>query len=186
MRPLIAFAVDTGGRRSELLRLYWQNVDLERGLVTFIKTKNGEDHTLRLTERAKAVLVGLGPKETGTVFTYAGKAVKDNNSSFANARKKAGVENLRFHDLRHTFASRLVQQGVSLYEVMHLTGHKSVSMVQHYAHLAPDFQERAIAALNVYGHNLGTVDSGEFAEMPAKSLKILVGATGIEPVTPAV
>jgi len=186
LRPLIAFAVDTGGRRSELLKLDWRNVDLERGLVTFTKTKNGEDRTIRLTERARAVLRNLEPKEIGPVFTYHGKKIHDTNSSFANARQKAGIDDLRFHDLRHTFASRLVQQGVSLYEVMHLTGHKSVSMVQRYAHLAPDFQERAIAALNVYGHNMGTVDSIESSDVPANPLKRMVGATGIEPVTPAV
>ena len=170
LKPLIAFAVDTGGRRSELLRLDWQNVDLERGLVTFTKTKNGEDRTIRLTDRAKAVLHSLNPKESGTVFTYNGKAMHDTNSSFANARKKAGIKDIRFHDLRHTFASRLVQQGVSLYEVMHLTGHKSVSMVQRYAHLAPDFQERAIAALNVYGHNLGTMNENVPVQNLSKTL----------------
>jgi len=61
------------------------------------------------------------------------------------------LEDFRFHDLRHTFASRLAQQGVPLYEIMHLTGHKSFQMVQRYAHLAPDFQERAIGTLNAYG-----------------------------------
>ncbi|MEQ8319261.1 MAG: hypothetical protein RH946_03270 [Rhodospirillales bacterium] len=59
-------------------------------------------------------------------------------------------------------------------------------MVQRYAHLAPDFQERAIAALNIYGHNLGTAEETAFPEIPAKPLKKMVGATGIEPVTPAV
>ena len=55
-------------------------------------------------------------------------------------------------------ASRLVQGGVPLYDVMHLTGHKSLQMVQRYAHLAPDYQERAMQALDSFGHNLGTVD----------------------------
>ncbi|MBF0251665.1 MAG: site-specific integrase [Alphaproteobacteria bacterium] len=150
-RALIAFALDTGGRRGELLKLDWQNVDLERGFVAFLKTKNGEDRSVRLTDRAKRVLEGLDPKEAGPVFTYRGAAMTDVSTAFQKARKRAGLEDVRFHDLRHTFASRLVQQGVSLYEVMHLTGHKSFSMVQRYAHLAPDFQERAIAALNAYG-----------------------------------
>lgn len=150
-RPLIAFAVDTGGRRGELLKLDWQNVDLRRGFVTFLKTKNGEDRAIRLTDRAQAVLQGLEPKASGPVFTYRGAAMTDVSTAFQKARKRAGLEDVRFHDLRHTFASRLVQLGVSLYEVMHLTGHKSFSMVQRYAHLAPDFQERAIGALNAYG-----------------------------------
>lgn len=150
LKPLITFALDTGGRRSELLKLDWRNVDLERGLVTFTKTKNGEDRSIRLTERAKQVLKDLRPKDIGPVFTYGGKPMKDIKHSFDKARQDAGVEDFRFHDLRHTFASRLVQQGVPLYEVMHLTGHKSFSMVQRYS-LAPDYQERAIEALNSYG-----------------------------------
>ncbi|MBW7997183.1 MAG: site-specific integrase [Candidatus Glassbacteria bacterium] len=170
LRPLIAFAVDTGGRRSELLKLDWRNVDLERGLITFTKTKNGEDRSVRLTERARGVLSDLGPQPSGPVFTYAGKAILDPKTSFATARRKAGIEDLRFHDLRHTFASRLAQQGVSLYEVMHLTGHKSMSMVQRYAHLAPDYQAGAIAALNAYGHDSGTVDFNESSTKPPNPL----------------
>lgn len=151
LRALITFAVDTGGRRSELLKLDWRNVDLARGFVAFTKTKNGEDRSVRLTDRAKQVLEGLDPKEAGPVFTYRGQAIKCVKTTFDKARKRADLEDFRFHDLRHTFASRLAQQGVPLYEIMHLTGHKSFQMVQRYAHLAPDFQERAIGALNAYG-----------------------------------
>lgn len=161
LKPLIAFAVDTGGRRSELLGLDWRHVDMDRGLITFIETKNGEDRSVRLTDRAYQVLIGLGVKETGPVFTYRGKAMSGINSSFHGARTRAKIDDLRFHDLRHTFASRLVQQGVSLYEVMHLTGHKSLEMVQRYSHLAPDFQDRAINALNSYGTKLTQSDQSK-------------------------
>ncbi|MBL4614780.1 MAG: site-specific integrase, partial [Magnetovibrio sp.] len=122
---LVTFAVDTGGRKSELLKLDWLNVDLDRGFVTFRKTKNGEDRSVRLTDRAEQVLTDLSPQKSGPVFTYRGQAMKDVKTSFERARTRAGVEDFRFHDLRHTFASRLVQQGVTLYEVMHLTGHKA-------------------------------------------------------------
>ena len=70
---------------------------------------------------------------------------------------------VRFHDLRHTFASRLVQGGVPLYEVMHLTGHKSLEMAQRYAHLAPDYAERAMRALDAIGHDSGTVNRQDAA-----------------------
>ncbi|MGH6662175.1 MAG: tyrosine-type recombinase/integrase [Rhodospirillales bacterium] len=186
LRPLIAFAIDTGGRRSELLKLDWRHVDLERGCVTFTKTKNGEDRSVRLTDRAKKVLAELGPKPEGPVFTYGRKRMKRVKTSFETAREKAGIADIRFHDLRHTFASRLVQQGIPLYEVMHLTGHKTVSMVQRYAHLAPDYQDRAIQALNRYGHKMDTADSNEPAAITSKSLNEMVGAPGIEPGTPAV
>ena len=76
---------------------------------------------------------------------------------------------------------------------MQLTGHKSFQMVQRYAHLAPDYQERAINALDDYGnpsetdgHNLGTVELMATVPKSAKSLKEMVGAAGIEPATPAV
>ena len=195
----------------------WRNVDLKRGFITFTKTKNGEDRAIRLTERAKRVLKEQGSKTSGPVFTFHGKAMQSVQTSFTVAKREAGLEDFRFHDLRHTFASRLVQQGVSLYEVMHLTGHKSFQMVQRYAHLAPEFQERAIAALEAYGkeakkeaehcpestpentqrtngHNLDTVKQNPVFDKlslkrrnPQVSLGgSMVGATGIEPVTPAV
>ncbi len=148
LKPIIRFAVDTGGRRSELLGLDWRYVDMNNRRITFVQTKNGEDRTLRLCQRAYETLESLGPKDLGPVFTYQGKALKGFKSSFDKAREKAGIEDFRFHDLRHTFASRLVQGGVPLYEVMHLTGHKSLEMVQRYAHLAPEFQEAAIAVLD--------------------------------------
>ncbi|MEQ8667070.1 MAG: tyrosine-type recombinase/integrase [Rhodospirillales bacterium] len=164
LRPLIAFAVDTGGRRSELLRLDWRQVDLERNTVTFTKTKNGEDRSIRLTDRARETLQDLSPKDSGPVFTYGGKAFKEFKNSFDSAREKAGLEDFRFHDLRHTFASRLVQKGIPLYEVMHLTGHKTLEMVQRYSHLAPDYQARAIAALNSYGTELAHSPRPESAQ----------------------
>ncbi len=156
--PLIIFAVETGGRLSELLGLDWHNVDLPNKRVIFRKTKNDEDRTVRLSDRACAVLAGFVSMEDGPVFTYKGRAIKRVKTSFDNARKKAGLDDVRFHDLRHTFVSRLVQGGVQLYDVMHLTGHKSLDMVQRYAHLAPNYQDGAIRVLNDRWHNLGTVD----------------------------
>ena len=78
-------------------------------------------------------------------------------------RKCSNLEDVRFHNLRHTFASRLAQAGVPLYEVMHLTGHKSFEMVQRYSHLAPDYAERAIQAMDAFDHDLVTVRNEDAA-----------------------
>ena len=183
LQHLIHFAVDTGGRKSELLTLDWRNVNLAQKRVTFIDTKNGEDRSVRLCERAEATLNALSPESSGPVFTFHGKAIKCIKKGFDAARKRAGIEDIRFHDLRHTFASRLVQGGVPLYEVMSLTGHKSLQMVQRYAHLAPDFQTRAIGVLDDLRHDIVTVQKSEGLEKGTKPLKRLVPMRGLEPRT---
>jgi len=185
LKHLIRFAVDTGGRKSEILGLDWRDVDLAQKRVTFRDTKNGEDRTIRLCQRAEATLRVLGPKSRGTVFTFRGHPIKSLKTSWATACAGAGIEDLRFHDLRHTFASRLVQSGVPLYEVMSLTGHKSLEMVQRYAHLAPDYQERAIHALDQFGHNSGTVGNDNNGEKGAKPLKEMVPLVRLELTTPS-
>jgi len=174
LKHLIYFAADTGGRKSELLSLDWRNVDLVQKRLTFRDTKNGEDRSIRLCVRAEKTLLALGPKKDGPVFTFNGKAIKCTKNGFDAARRRSGIEDIRFHDLRHTFASRLVQGGVPLYEVMSLTGHKSLEMVQRYAHLAPDFQERAISVLDDLRHTIGTVPNNDNGENGAKSLKGMV------------
>ncbi len=157
--PIIRFAVDTGGRLSEILRLDWREVDLANRRLRFVDTKNGENRTIRLCDRVCHTLRNVGPKDSGPVFTFRGRPIRSVKTAFDKARAKAGLDDVRFHDLRHTFASRLVQAGVPLYEVMHLTGHKSLEMAQRYAHLAPDYAERAMQALDAIGHDSGTVNS---------------------------
>jgi len=76
--------------RFELLKQDWQNVDLDRGFVTFRKTKNGEDRSVRLTDRAKRVLTDLDLQENGPVLTYRGQTMKDVKTSFERARTRAG------------------------------------------------------------------------------------------------
>ena len=106
-------------------------------------------------------------------------------TTFDKARQKTGLNDFRFHDLRHTFASRLVQKGVPIYEVMHLKGYKSLVMVQRYAHLVPDYQSRAIAALNDFGRNIGTVDrdvAGDKQAQNGQNPLVSQGVLMVEPI----
>lgn len=161
--PLIRLATDTGGRLSELLKLKWREVDFNNRHIRFTDTKNGENRTIRLCDRAVATLASIQRCDSEYVFLFRGQPIKSVKTAFSNACQRAGIEDLHFHDLRHTFASRLVQQGVPLYDVAQLMGHKSLEMVQRYAHLAPDYQEKAVAALNKLGHKMGTVEQTEIS-----------------------
>ena len=168
LRRIIVFAIDTGSRKSEVLSLDWQHVSLERRAVKFTDTKNGEDRTVPISDRVFEMLADMDCRSEGPVFTYHGKVIMSVGTSFSNACIKAKIDDFRFHDLRHTFASRLVQADVALYKVMNLTGHKSYAMVQRYAHLAPDYQRDAIAAMEALGQQKGTrSESAQRATQPS-------------------
>jgi len=153
--PLIKLAIDTGGRRGELLGLDWKYVDLGNERLTFandpelgIRTKNGSSRTVRVNARAIAILISLGPKESGPVFAIKGKPIGDIKHGFRSACEKAGLADFRFHDLRHTTASRLIQGGVSLFAVADFLGHKDVTMTKDYSHLADDYQAEIVKVFN--------------------------------------
>jgi site-specific recombinase XerD len=132
-------ALHTGMRRGEQFDLQWKDVDLERGILT-VRGKTGRRHVVANSE-AKAALRNLH-KLTGNathVSPDAGGGVKrDWRRWLYEAAKKAGVKDFRWHDLRHTFASRLVMGGADIRTVQELLGHKNITMTMKYAHLAPD------------------------------------------------
>jgi len=84
---------------------------------------------------------------TSFVFTYQGKPLKSIRTAFLNACDRAGIKNLRFHDLRHTFATRLVLAGVDLATVSKLLGHSSIQMTMRYAHPTPEALKNAVNKL---------------------------------------
>lgn len=137
------FAVWTGLRMRSMLSITWDRVDLRRSRfwVPAEEMKGAESHGHFIPRRLKALfrkLKTLSPAGDH-VFQYLGSPIDDcNTKAFKDAVKRAGVAPLRWHDLRHTFASWAVQNGVTLHELMELGGWKSYSMVLVYAHLAPD------------------------------------------------
>ena len=143
---VITLALHTGMRKGELLGLEWARVDEAHHLVYLEAqhTKSARRRSIPLNGPAWAALerrraVGAGPLVFG--------GVKDVKRSFAHACQLAGITDFRFHDLRHTFASWLVQAGVPLTEVRDLLGHASIEMTERYAHLAPERLRRAVGRL---------------------------------------
>lgn len=155
LRAPVEFSVLTGLRENNVCRLRWSQVDLERGSVTIPSShyKTKREHRAALSEAAVAVLERL-PRESEYVFTYEGCPVtRFNNHAFRKARRRAGLEHLRWHDLRHTFASWMAQSGASDRVLQQAGGWTSPKMVARYAHLR-DSDVRQYA--NAVGSILGT------------------------------
>ncbi len=157
LKEIIVFAVETGCRRGEILYLEWKDVDTFKKAVTVFGKKTGERRTIPLSEKALEVLKAREVVRTNVraiigdlVFTYpAGRQVnfRTLRSAFEDALKKAGIQNFRFHDLRHTFATRLAQNGVDPYTIQKLMGHTSFTTTQRYAHHFVESLRRGIESL---------------------------------------
>ena len=143
LQDIIVFALNTGMRRGEILDLEWRAVDLARQVLVVMRSKNGEKRTVPLNGHVMALLTkkACERKKASFVFTTScGTKVDQRNllRAFYPALKKSEITNFRFHDFRHTFATRLAQAGVDLYKVQRLLGHKSPVMTQRYAHHSPE------------------------------------------------
>jgi integrase len=140
-REFVMFALATGLRQSNVLKLEWSNVDIERrhAWVSAINSKNRKPIAVPLNEIAMAVLLRQKGKHSARVFTYAGKPIANANTrAWRRALVRAEITNFRWHDLRHTWATWQRQAGTPTYELQKLGGWKSATMVERYAHLAPD------------------------------------------------
>jgi integrase len=147
MRGPMALAAFTGMRRGEILGLCWKDVDLENQRVYLMETKNGSLRVLALNGLAAQVLKSLPEGEPGElVFPEVNAA----HLSVYTRRVFAsvGIQDASFHSLRHTAASWLVMEGVDLYAVGRILGHKTPRMTQRYAHLSPGFMATAVNKLD--------------------------------------
>ncbi len=146
LADLIEFAIFTGVRRGEALGLTWDRVDRSRGVIKLLQTKNSKPHEVQLSANADSVLARRWtPGATGLVF--GSRNWNAFRQAFARAKRVAGVS-CKFHHLRHTFCSWLVQQGRTLREVQELSNHSDIRITLRYAHLAPDHLRAAVASLD--------------------------------------
>ncbi|WP_227487897.1 site-specific integrase [Acidithiobacillus sp. HP-11] len=157
LRPCVIFAIETSMRAGEILEkwepgkesgnqvksaigLQWSDVDLKKRTAYLPKTKNGDARTVPLSSRAVTVLDALPRSIGGRVFGMTYEAMKQ---AFDRACKRAGIDDLRFHDLRHEAVSRLFEKGFNPMEVSTISGHKTLQMLKRYTHLrAEDLAKR--------------------------------------------
>ena len=157
LRPVVIFAIETAMRAGEMLEtkgtagedgerpirsigLLWKNVDLHKRIALLPETKNGTARTVPLSSTAVEVLKGLPRSLDGRVF---GTTYEGIHLAFVRACRRAGIDGLRFHDLRHEATSRLFEKGFNPMEVSAITGHKTLQMLKRYTHLrAEDLAKR--------------------------------------------
>lgn len=151
LRAIIIVAVDTAMRRGELLKLCWKWVDLNERMIHLpgAITKTRKPRTVAMTKRIYNELKVLWDESTqdpdGLVF-----GIKTNfKHAWESARKKAGLDDLHFHDLRHSAATRLIAAGVPVAEAMKVTGHETLEMLSRYVNVNQDAIRNAAEALEL-------------------------------------
>ena len=174
LKPIVMVARHTGMRRENILSLRWEQVDMGRRMVILEHTKNGEHHGIPLNDTMFELFKRLSKvRHINSSYVFCkpdGKRYVEVKGAFGRAVERAGIKDFKFHDLRHCFASALVQRGADLYEVQRLLGHKSHAMTQRYAHLSRENLRAAVLKLDA-------MDSEKSTKI-AHSIKKEVGLGG--------
>ncbi len=172
LKYFVLFALLTGMRKREILDAKWQDVDLDRKLWLIPSSKSGYLRHVPLTDASSAVLKELKNKLPTLIKQNSfldnpwvipncrtGKPFRSIFNSWDSARRKAGLEDVRIHDLRHTYASVLVNLGVPIYDVQKLLGHKDVKTTQRYAHFSMErLRSSSSAVSGFYDFDLAGCD----------------------------
>ena len=155
IQTIVGLAMNTGCRRGELFHLTWSDISMKNKTLTVIGTvaKSKKKRVIPLNAKAMEYLriwrKGNVTHISGLVFPsgVTGKPLEGIKRQWSNLMEAANINDFRFHDLRHDFASRLVMAGVNLYEVKDLLGHGSITMTERYAHLADEQLRNAVEVL---------------------------------------
>ena len=157
---MIRFALNTGLRIGEIFSLRWSHVDLPRGILSVFASKTQTIREIPINSEARKVLEAwkLNKKNENVFYNpQTGKPFVDLKAGFALACEKAGISDVTWHTLRHTFASRLLNSGVDIVTVKELQGHSSISVTMRYAHTNIENKRAAVEKLDGFGDNLVTV-----------------------------
>jgi integrase len=160
LRAIIICELDTGMRRGELFKLRWADVDFENKLITIraFNTKTMRQREVGMTERLAselAVLYAANPNPEALLF-----GIGSTKGAWNKVRLQAGVTDLRFHDLRHTYATRLVSKHLPLSEVGRVLGHTQPTTTYRYVNANVETARRAADALNEL-HATGSEPTGD-------------------------
>jgi integrase len=164
LRPIVILALNTGMRRGEILNLEWWQVDFSSNRLIVTKTKSGKPRHIPMNKIVRETLLELHEGKKGKYDFESpkkpGSPISEPKKAFNSALKDAGIENFRFHDLRHTAGTRLAEAGADACTIKDTLGHASIQTSAIYVHATDEGKRRAVTALERYaenhGHKLGT------------------------------
>lgn len=155
IKPVVVIALHTAMRRGEILGLEWADVDFTRNVIRIPgrKTKSGKERTIPMNSVVRNELDRLASIDPDARFVFPGRAgysIGDIKHSFTTARRKAGIPDFRFHDLRHSAATRMADAGIDVRSICEILGHATIQLTMRYAHATDDAKRRVTEALERY------------------------------------
>ncbi|MEE9271593.1 MAG: tyrosine-type recombinase/integrase [Candidatus Krumholzibacteria bacterium] len=147
LRDITEFAINTGMRRGEILSLRWDQVDMREKMLAVERGKTGTVSYVPANKKVVAVLRRRQAIDSDYVFTWNGESIERFDKTWQKALKAAGIPKVRFHDLRHAFATRLLRAGEDITTVRELLGHSSINMTLRYTHTSPERKRAAVERL---------------------------------------
>jgi integrase len=149
LHRIVSCAINTGMRRGEILTLKWNQI--RNGFIYLEKTKTKNKREIPINDDLAKVFKQIRKEQELTskyVFTYNARTIHRVERAFKGVLRRAKIEDFKFHDLRHTFASHVIMRGGSLKDVQELLGHKEIKMTMRYAHLTQEHKKKAVSLLN--------------------------------------
>lgn len=161
IRPIIIIAANTGMRKMEILSLKWENIDFRRGIIHIKDSKSGRSREVYMNSLVFEALKALLQESEFVFFNPATRNhIRNVRKSFKRACDDAGIVRMRFHDLRHCCATKMVEAGVDLVTVSKILGHSDIKMTMRYAHLGEKTMRAAAEKLGkIYEQTRQKVDS---------------------------
>ena len=176
LRAIVTVALHTGMRSGEIRSLQWNDLDFASGFIIIRDSKNGEPRHVPMDSTVVDLFRNF-PRTSGSEFVFtnaAGGRLGWVQHGYRKALVRAGLCDLHFHDLRHTFASQWMMAGGELYSLRDILGHKTIAMTQRYAHLSPAYKRKMVERME----QIWAKPANRPAEMPAtKSPRRLLSGT---------